>query len=88
MITSFENNRHQWFKEINALAIVIQPTHLCPRQELTGNWDYIQLLQKINFNESNPLIMASGQHHIAALKKMSKRFVQEQDSLSARLECL
>jgi len=86
MITSFEKHGRQWYKESNALAIVIEPSRLRDGQDLTGNWSEPESLKDVKFGDRKPLICASGQHRVAALRKMAKAFVDEQTVLLKRIE--
>ncbi|KAG1770783.1 hypothetical protein EV702DRAFT_1049234 [Suillus placidus] len=89
MITSFENHGRQWFKEDNALAIVIKPARIRNATDLKGNWNDPESLKEVKFEDEDALILASGQHQVAALKKMAEAFVEEETGLNkhiARLE--
>jgi len=88
MIMSFEKHRWQWYKESNALAIVIEPSRLHTGQELTENWSDPESLKDIKFGDRKPLICASGQHWVAALRKMAKAFINEQTVLIKHIKCI
>ncbi|KAG1868944.1 hypothetical protein DFJ58DRAFT_837782 [Suillus subalutaceus] len=81
MITLFEKHGWQWYKESNALAIVIEPSHLCPGQKLDGNWSEPESLEEVKFVDRKPLILAYGQYHVAALKKMAQTLINEEAML-------
>jgi hypothetical protein len=86
MIMSFEKHGRQWYKESNALAIVIEPSYLHNGQDLTGNWSDLESLKAVKFGDRKPLICASGQHRVAALRKMAKAFIDEQTMLLKHIE--
>lgn len=88
MITSFEMNGRQWFKEANALAIVIDPSRVRNMDELQGEWDDADNLNEVKFVDEDVLIMASGQHRVAALRKMGEGYESEQLALEKKLKRL
>ncbi|KAG1793309.1 uncharacterized protein HD556DRAFT_1308738 [Suillus plorans] len=85
MIASFEKNGIQWGTQTNALPIVIERSRISPGQTLEGSWTDSTTLKEVKFRDQEPLIFASGQHRVAALKKYTKRFSDEAEELQARL---
>jgi hypothetical protein len=85
MITSFEKHGMQWTKSENALAIVIEPARLAPEQDLEGAWNSPDTLNSVAFADTKPIHLASGQHRVAALKKMLKKYTKEEGNLDKRL---
>jgi hypothetical protein len=89
IITSFENHGHQWFKEANALAMVIDPACVGNLEELEEwEWEDPEGLREIVFEDEDTLLMASGLHCVAALQKMAEGYVAERDALEKNIECL
>ncbi|KAG2353858.1 hypothetical protein BDR07DRAFT_1382767 [Suillus spraguei] len=88
MVTSFKAHGRQWFKDSNALAIVIQPERLVAGQNLISNWSGPDSLNEVKFKDTHPIILATGQHHIAALWKMAIALVDEEESLESRITCI
>ncbi|KAG2050856.1 hypothetical protein BDR06DRAFT_974134 [Suillus hirtellus] len=89
MVDSFEKYGLQWMKESNALPIVIERSRIAPGQALTGSWTDANTLEEVVFQDVEPLICASGQHRVAALRKMAKSHLDEQEEIEkslARLE--
>ncbi|KAG2353680.1 hypothetical protein BDR07DRAFT_1382927 [Suillus spraguei] len=88
MLTSFEKFGIQSFDPRNALAIVIEPTRLSPNQTLTGTWTDPDTIKRVKFEDGAPLIMASGQHRVAALQKGAKKSLESEKSFSGRIAAL
>ncbi|KAG1729401.1 hypothetical protein EDB19DRAFT_1832442 [Suillus lakei] len=84
MITSFEMNGHQWFKEENALAIIIKSNQICNIEDLQGEWDDADDLNEVEFVDEDVLLMVSGQHQVAAPRKMGEGYVAEKTVLEKR----
>ncbi|KAG1717388.1 hypothetical protein EDB19DRAFT_1918386 [Suillus lakei] len=84
MITSFEMNGRQWFKEENALAIVIKSNRIRNLEDLQGEWDDADDLNEVKFVDEDVLLMASGQHRVAALRKMGEGYIGEKTALEKR----
>ncbi|KAG2050858.1 hypothetical protein BDR06DRAFT_1010815 [Suillus hirtellus] len=85
MIASFEKNGIQWGTQTNALPIVIERSRIAPGQTLEGSWTDSTTLKDVKFTDHEPLIFASGQHRVAALKKYTKRYTDEAEEIQARL---
>ncbi|KAG1806206.1 uncharacterized protein BJ212DRAFT_1303720 [Suillus subaureus] len=85
MIILFKKHRQQWYKESNALMIVIASSHLHAGQELNGSWNDQESLNEMKFVNRKPLILASGQHWVATLKKMVQAFIDEEAMLEKRI---
>ncbi|KAG2361215.1 hypothetical protein BDR07DRAFT_1486205 [Suillus spraguei] len=88
MVTSFKAHGRQWFKDSNALAIVIQPERLVAGQNLISNWSGPDSLNEVKFKDMHPIILATGQHRIAALRKMAIALVNEEESPESRITCI
>jgi hypothetical protein len=72
MVVSYETRGIQSLKEENALRIIVQRSRLVPGQTFEGEWLDKGTLTDVQFADTKPLILASGQHRIAALKKVNK----------------
>jgi hypothetical protein len=84
MITSFEKHGMQWMKKENAVAMVIERTQLEDDQDLNRAWGSPETLTTIRFKDRKPIHLASGQHRVAALNKMSEKYKAEKESLEKR----
>ncbi|KAG1765966.1 hypothetical protein EV702DRAFT_1050825 [Suillus placidus] len=85
MLTSFEKNGIQSCKEVNTLAIVIEASRIRPNQQLNGSWSNVETLENVKFTDNNPIILASGQHRYAALKKMEETYREDEKAIEKRL---
>jgi hypothetical protein len=83
MLTSFSKHGIQWNKEETALCIMVKRSRLVEK-EYAGDWMSPEMLRKVTFNDNEGLVLASGQHRVAALKKMHKNMTDELDLLSNR----
>ncbi|KAG1772197.1 hypothetical protein EV702DRAFT_1201585 [Suillus placidus] len=81
MITLFDKHGMQWMKSENAIAIVIEPARLAPGQMLEGRWNSPDMLTSIKLLDKKPIQLASGQHHVVALRKMINKYLKEEESL-------
>ncbi|KAG2348659.1 hypothetical protein BDR05DRAFT_996032 [Suillus weaverae] len=88
MVTSFETHGIQAFTEINALPMMIQRSRLSPDQMFDGDWNKRDSLTEVGFNDTEAIVMASGQHRVAALRKMHKSYLDDEITLSKRLNQL
>ncbi|KAG0691590.1 hypothetical protein DFH29DRAFT_1010712 [Suillus ampliporus] len=88
MLASFEKYDIQAFVATNTLAIVIDPGRLEADQELKGDWNDPKTLTEVRFQDDDPLVLASGQHRYAALKKMEDLLLEDQIHLEKRLDRL
>jgi hypothetical protein len=88
MLTSFEKNGIQSFKEINTLAIVIERSRIRPNQQLNGTWSEPEKLVEIQLTDTHPIILASGQHRYAALKKMHDMLMEDERAIQKQMKRL
>ncbi|KAG2138022.1 hypothetical protein DEU56DRAFT_912648 [Suillus clintonianus] len=86
MVTSFEFNGIQAFSEPNALPIIIDRLRLSSDQMFDGEWDQRNTLMQVEFSDTEPIVLASGQHRVAALRKLQISYLDEDSSLSKRLK--
>ncbi|KAG2335551.1 hypothetical protein BDR05DRAFT_1006689 [Suillus weaverae] len=85
MLTSFEKNGIQSCKEVNTLAVVIEASRIEPNQKLDGSWSNAETLVNVKFTDKHPIILASGQHRYAALKKMEETYREDEKVIEKRL---
>ncbi|KAG1758360.1 hypothetical protein EV702DRAFT_1208411, partial [Suillus placidus] len=88
MITSFENYGRQCFKETNVLAIVIDPKRISSGQDLTGSWNDPMTLAEVEFEDTDPIILASGQHRVVALKRMAQSYLDHEATMEKHIKHL
>ncbi|KAJ8581915.1 hypothetical protein M405DRAFT_868274 [Rhizopogon salebrosus TDB-379] len=84
MVTSFEMHGILSLKEDTALRMIVKPSRLSSEQTYKGQWTMEQTLQEIDFSDTEGLVLASGQHRIAALRKMNKNAVDHLSALEDR----
>ena len=84
MVTSFNMHGIQSLKEANALCVIVKRSRLATGQTFAGQWTKEESLQEIQFNDNAEIVFASGQHRVAALKKMNKNTLDELSALVKR----
>jgi hypothetical protein len=84
MVTSFDLHGIQSLKEVNALCVIVKRSRLASGQTYEGQWMKEESLQEIQFNDRDGIVLASGQHRVAALKKMNKNTLDELSALVKR----
>ncbi|KAG0699991.1 hypothetical protein DFH29DRAFT_876941 [Suillus ampliporus] len=85
MMTSFECHGIQSMDEKNALVIIIERSRLSGNQSLDVPWTDINALPHVRFLDTAGLTLASGQHRVAALRKLMQTHT---DELVVQLKCL
>jgi hypothetical protein len=88
MVASLEANGLQGVKEANALPIMIKRERLSAGQTFGGTWTEKDSLTHIRFEDNGPIVLASGQHRVAALKKYLNTATENADALRKRMERL
>ncbi|KAG0697259.1 hypothetical protein DFH29DRAFT_1003872 [Suillus ampliporus] len=88
MMSSFEKHGMQAYTDGNALPIIIQRSRLSPGQTFEGDWNDPETLTEVQLEDSEPIVLASGQHRVAALKKIYNTFVEEEATQTKRLKRL
>jgi hypothetical protein len=83
MLTSFSKHGIQWNKEETALCMIVKRSRLV-QQEYAGDWMSPETLREVTFNDKEGLVLASGQHRVAALKKMHENMMDELEGLLNR----
>ena len=83
MLTSFSKHGIQWNKEETALCVIIKRSRLV-QEEYQGDWMSPESLSEVRFKDNDVLVLASGQHRVAALKKLYKNTTDELDVLLKR----
>jgi len=84
MVTSFEHHGIQSLKEANALCLIVERSRLASGQTFDGQWTKEESLKEVQFNDTEGIVVASGQHRVAALKKMNKNTLDELSALVKR----
>jgi hypothetical protein len=54
------------------LVIIIEHLQIRPNQQMNSIWSEPEKLMEIQLVDMHPIILASGQHHYMALKKMQE----------------
>ncbi|KAG1717541.1 hypothetical protein EDB19DRAFT_1922612 [Suillus lakei] len=88
MLTSFESHGIQAFTEVNALPIIIHRSRLSPDQTFDANWNQPETLINVRITDAKEIVLASGQHRVAALKKMYQSYLDEFITYSQHLKQL
>ncbi|KAG0692330.1 hypothetical protein DFH29DRAFT_1084805, partial [Suillus ampliporus] len=88
MMTSFERHGIQSMDEKNALVIIIERSRLSGNQSLDVPWTDINALPHVRFLDTAGLTLASGQHRVAALRKLMQTHTDELVVQLKRLERL
>ncbi|KAG0692405.1 hypothetical protein DFH29DRAFT_1084743 [Suillus ampliporus] len=88
MIASFEVHGIQAMKEDNALAIIIDRKRLSTHQTFGGDWHDGSTLTHVRFQDLEPLVLASGQHRVAALRKYAEAQAEDLEHAMKKLERL
>ncbi|KAG1726755.1 hypothetical protein EDB19DRAFT_1833326 [Suillus lakei] len=88
MLTSFESHGIQAFTEVNALPIIIHRSRLSPDQTFDANWNQPETLINVRITDAEEIVLASGQHRVAALKKMYQSYLDEFITYSQHLKQL
>ncbi|KAG0691521.1 hypothetical protein DFH29DRAFT_1074484 [Suillus ampliporus] len=88
MMTSFERHGIQSMDEKNALVIIIERSRLSGNQSLDVPWTDINALPHVRFLDTAGLTLASGQHRVAALRKLMQMHTDELVVQLKRLERL
>ncbi|KAG1717316.1 hypothetical protein EDB19DRAFT_1840415 [Suillus lakei] len=88
MLTSFESHGIQAFTEVNALPIIIHRSRLSPDQTFDANWNQPETLINVCITDAKEIVLASGQHRVAALKKMYQSYLDEFITYSQHLKQL
>ncbi|KAG2122720.1 hypothetical protein DEU56DRAFT_760253 [Suillus clintonianus] len=86
MVTSFEAHGIQAFSQINALPIIIHRSRLSEEQTFEGEWNDPSKLEEVHIMDQEAIVFASGQHRVAALRKMQQRHFDEHMLYSQRLK--
>src|SRR6267154_2820114 len=76
MLTSFEMRGIKSLKEENALRIVVKRDRLAADQTFDGDWLDKETLTEVKFQDKACLVLASGQHRVAALRKMNRNHME------------
>ncbi|KAG2124251.1 hypothetical protein BD769DRAFT_1669432 [Suillus cothurnatus] len=74
--------------QINTLAIVIERSRIRPNQQLNGTWSEPEKLVEIQLTDTHPIILASGQHRYAALKKMHDMLMEDERAIQKQMKRL